>query len=436
MSKFYDLFAKELRSKRDKWKERYHSLPNTLEKFLREEFNKLWKPVNLKDYERNPKEFNILAVDSSYQAESLKNGGIFYAVRALGISKDKEYRDLIVDFDYADGPVHNVTHFLQRKMEYLELKVAADAISDGFNGTILIDGSLYGRISHLIEESPMSNDRGFFIEYYKEVMRLFKLAKKNEVLLVGISKESRSRFFRDFLVKNLVSLGEIRGDVQLNEVFHLLSLALDQKKKAIKMLDSLKRQYENIGLLDEVLKELLTPRPDYQLIDKFAQQPGYTIPLLLGPSARWLRGIEQIEKNPEGYIESHFPTLFSDPNFVSYAKVILKNIPDLPSIISMHVLPDVNDSPLRIDIPAFCLGDDVKLKEIGWPEPFTGTLDQIFEIIATGYGGLEFYNIWLWKVDREVKFHRHEFDELYFSKFKEAIGVEINARDYRRVRIL
>jgi len=56
--------------------------------------------------------------------------------------------------------------------------------------------------------------------------------------------------------------------------------------------------------------------------------------------------------------------------------------------------------------------------------------------VATGYGGLEYHNIWLWSVDKKVKFHRKEFDEMYFSKFKELVGVSLNARDYRRVKLV
>ena len=87
-------------------------------------------------------------------------------------------------------------------------------------------------------------------------------------------------------------------------------------------------------------------------------------------------------------------------------------------------------------MPAFCLGIPKKFHEIGWPEPINEDISEVLSLVATGYGGLEHHNIWLWKVDKEVKFHRKEFDDMYLAKFKETVGASLNARDYRRVRFV
>lgn len=436
MPRFYDLFKESVTNKQEAWKNRYHKPPKGLESLIEKEFKQWWINTEIKSFGRKPSTFNMLAIDSSYQMERLKNGGLFYVVRALGLNGKKEYRNLETDFDYTEGSAHDVTNVLQRKMEYLEIKLAADAVSEGFEGVILIDGSLYGRISHLIMESPLSNDRDFFIRYYQEIMRLFKKAEEENVLLIGISKESGSRFFRDFLLKQIITLPEVLGEVPENEAMGLISMALDNRGNAFKYLEQLKSKYENIGLLDDILKELITPRPDYQLIEAFVEEEGHTAPLLLGPSSRWLRGMRQFEMNPEGYLRSHFPVLSNSEDFVINAKDVITGLKELPAIVSFHVLPDRRDSPLRIDVPAFCLGISKKFHEVGWPEPIKEDISRVLSVVATGYAGLEHHNIWLWKVDREVKFHRREFDEMYLSKFKEIVGVSLNARDYRRVRFV
>jgi len=443
MPRFYDLFKDVLVQKETKWRDRYHELPKGIELILSEELRKWWINSSFRAYERKPSDFTILAIDSSYQMERLQNGGLFYVVRALGINGNNEHRLLEADFDYTEGSAHEVNNVLQRKMEYLEIKLAAEAISNGFSGVILIDGSLYGRISHLMMESPLSNDRDFFIRYYQEILNLFKLARENNVMLIGISKESGSRFFRDFLMKQIVTLPEVRGEVEGEAAKQLISLALDKKREAIEYLNKLKTAYEDIGLLDKVIKELMTPRPDYQLIEAVVDDTGYTTPLLLGPSKRWIRGLAQIEENPMSYLKSHFPILSNKENFINSALEVIKNLRELPSIISFHVLLDKRDSPLRIDVPAFCLGISKKFYEIGWPEPIdkedtdvADSISEVLSIVATGYGGLEYHNIWLWKVDKKVKFHRSDFDNMYLSKFKELVGVSLNARDYRRVRFV
>ncbi|WP_456449946.1 DNA double-strand break repair nuclease NurA [Palaeococcus sp. (in: euryarchaeotes)] len=430
------MFQERIEEKQDIWRNRYHKPPKGIGPLMKQEITKWWIPVSLKTYERKPRDFNVLAIDSSYQMERLKNGGLFYVVRALGLNGKNEYRELEADFDYTEGSAHEVTNIVQRKMEYLEIKLATEALSNGFDGVILIDGSLYGRISHLMIESPLSNDREFFIRYYQEVMKLFKLARENNVLVIGISKESGSRFFRDFLIKQIITLPEVRGDVSEEEAKRLISTSLDRKREAFGYVKQLKLKYSNIGLLEDVLKELTIPRPDYQLIETSITEPGYTIPLLLGPSSRWLRGIKQIEGTPLSYLKSHFPVLSNNEDFVTYAKVVLNHLKELPAIVSFHILPDRRDSPLRIDVPAFCIGLSAKFQDVGWPKPIDEDIFEVLSIVATGYGGLDYHNIWLWKVDREVKFHRKEFDDMYLSKFKELVGVSLNARDYRRVRFV
>lgn len=436
MPRFYDMFREKINEKQDIWRNRYHKPPPGIGPLIKQEIKKWWIPVSIKTYERKPNDFNVLAIDSSYQMERLKNGGLFYVVRALGLNGKNEHRELEADFDYTEGSAHEVTSIVQRKMEYLEIKLAAEAISNGFEGVVLIDGSLYGRISHLVIESPLSNDRGFFIRYYQEIMKLFKLAKKNNVLVIGVSKESGSRFFRDFLIKQIITLPNVRGEVSEEEAKRLVSTALDRKREAFRYLEQLKLEHSNIGLLEDVLKELTTPRPDYQLIETSITEPGHTVPLLLGPSSRWLRRIRQIEMDPLGYLKSHFPVLSNNEDFVAYAKVVLNHLKELPAIVSFHILPDRRDSPLRIDVPAFCIGLSTKFQDVGWPEAIDEDISEVLSVVATGYGGLDYHNIWLWKVDREVKFHRKEFDDMYLSKFKELVGVNLNARDYRRVRFV
>jgi len=436
MPRFYDLFNGEITKKRDSWRNRYHEPPKGIWPFVKREIERWWVRAPLKTYERRPSDFNVLAIDSSYQMERLRNGGLFYVVRALGLSRKREYRRLEVDFDYTEGSAHEVTNIMQRKMEYLEIKLATEAISDGFRGVVLLDGSLYGRVSHLPVESPLSNDRGFFIRYYREVLRLFDLAEEGGVLVVGVSKESGGRFFRDFLIKQVITLPEVRGEVPEEEAKRLISMALDRRREAFRHMKRLKSAYGSVGLLEDVLKELTTPRPDYQLIETSVTGTGYTTPLLLGPSSRWLRRLRRVGEDPDGYLRGHFPTLSDNEEFMRGARVVLTRLRDLPAVISFHVLPDVRDSPLRVDVPAFCLGLPRRFHEVGWPEPTDADVSRVLSIVATGYGGLEYHNVWLWKVDREVKFHRREFDDMYLSKFKEVVGVILNARDYRRVRFV
>ena len=92
--------------------------------------------------------------------------------------------------------------FISVKMEMLEFQVAIDALKSGLGcGTILIDGSLYGRLVHVPLESKVEEERLVFLIISGFIRELLDLCRKNNVLLVGVAKESRSTAFRDYPVE-------------------------------------------------------------------------------------------------------------------------------------------------------------------------------------------------------------------------------------------
>jgi hypothetical protein len=183
-----------------------------------------------------------------------------------------------------------------------------------------------------------------------------------------------------------------------------------------------------------LINELVNRKPDHLLILNNSKNSGYTYPLLLGASQRWRRRAKQISVSIESFIESQFPTLSSENDFKQKAVKVISKILDLPAVISFHLLPQLIDTPMRIDIPASYFNIESKLLEVGWPEVINVNLEHVLELISAGYCGLENYNIWLKAVDDEVKLKRKNFEDLYLTKFKEIIKKYITPRGYRRVR--
>ena len=182
------------------------------------------------------------------------------------------------------------------------------------------------------------------------------------------------------------------------------------------------------------MEEYITRKPDFQLIMNYAITPGYTIPLLLSIPTRTKRAFELIEDDPEKYLRSAFPILSTNKNFVEHAVKIVKELPRLPSIISFHVLLRINDTPMRIDVPAWVFGIERKLHETDFSGIANVNIDEILRIISAGYCGLENYNVWLTTADRRVKLRRNIFENIYLPKFEKIVGRTITSRGYRRVR--
>lgn len=430
MPEFLDSYAEELRSKSERIREDFVEKITFVE--LEETFKKNWESRNFP--EGIPSAFSVFAVDSSSQHVVTSNGGVFYIARSLGISRDKKYRRIVADFDFTSNSTHEVTHLLGRKMEWLEHEVALQAVRGGFRGYVIFDGSIYGRLAHIPLETGFVRDRAFMLSYFDTVTELLEVCKRERVPLVGISKESRTSFFREFLIKTIAVESEI--EVSKEEVERILSLALDNKRLAIRELERLEREKgeKKVEFLKLLVEELLARRPDFQLILSLANTVGHTKPLLLGAPIRWRRAYDQISHDPEEFVRSNFPVSSRSREFVDWAVGIVEKIPELPAVVSFHILPALNDTPMRVDVPAWVFGIKKKLSEVGWPEAVNVELGEILGLIFAGYCGVENYNVWLSAVDEEVRLSRDAFENLYLPKFEEIVGRFATPRGYRRVR--
>ncbi len=391
-----------------------------INKFFEKLFHNYWVNYNIETC--SPSQ-NVIAVDGSRGSVPTSNGGFFFVCRALALGKEKAYKEVFTDFDFSN--VQTQSAYIGRVMEWTEHSAPIMAIQDGFRGIILIDGSIYGRMAHLPMELKLVNNKGFMIEYFETFLKFLDLCKKNKILLIGISKESRTSFFREFLIKEIFKI--TISDIGIRN--RLISLALDSPKEAIKLANSTGNK--KIIMLTE---ELIARKPDSLLILNNARNPGYSRPLLLGASVRWRRAGRLISKHPNKFIESNFPNLYEDKNFLKHSQKIITKMLDFPAIVSFHILPTLSDTPMRVDIPSWYFDNETRLLDLGWPEVLKIDLDPILKLISAGYCGLSNYNIWLTAVDNEVKLSRKDFEDLYLKKFEEIVGKKATPRGYRRVR--
>ncbi|MDG6950033.1 MAG: DNA double-strand break repair nuclease NurA [Nitrososphaerota archaeon] len=392
-----------------------------------------------------PPDKEIVAVDGSRGIRPYASGAVFYVARALAITRGKSFRTLEVDAFMSKGKSTDIQTFITRKMEWSEFAAAIKAIQEGniSNAAVLIDGSLFGRMVHLPRDSPAEGMRGFMVEYFETFNELLSLCKEREILLLGVSKDSRSSFLRDYLLneileKELKSIG-IPEATKL-EIVRLLPDVFDRPEWAFASLKRLKGEHgDALRKVELIFWEAFSARTDHQLIRSFVDSPGHTIPIELSLSRRSYVLMKEIQEGPEGYVSRHFKEALleaSDPEaFTRRAKEVLTEIPGFPAMVSFHVMLDRRDTPVRVDTPSWTFNRDTTISDFSGGRDLLVNVNPFVSLLLSGYGGLKDYNVWLKRVDEKVKLTNEVVDKIYEAALQRELGFTIiHSRGYRRVK--
>jgi hypothetical protein len=290
---------------------------------------------------------------------------------------------------------------------------------------------------HRLVESQIEEEITASLLFFQTYSELLEFCRRENVLLIGVSKESRATFYRDYLLSLIFSEKLSQLELKAADLRKLQSIfpeVLDNEKDAFKKFDTLKRVYgEKLDSIESILEELASSRPDYQVVMSFAHGTGHTSPLLLGPSARVRRFFRRVRHDPRRYVTTAFPnaTRKQGEKFVAWATNIVSAIPELPSIVSLYVLLDPRDSPMRVDVPHW----KYLLKDVDWPKPVEVDIRPLLNIMVTGYCGLEGHNLWLKDVDQKVRLKRRTVDGIYIPYLEKLFQSKvIRGRGYRRVK--
>ncbi|MCX8150929.1 MAG: DNA double-strand break repair nuclease NurA [Candidatus Bathyarchaeota archaeon] len=440
MPEFLGEFGRCVEGKKEALKAKvFQGTPNPLAERFSSVFPSLWntidRPANLSG---KIGELNVMAVDSSVYSNLLSTGGVFYVVRSLGVCRDFQQKWLESDVFFSRGGSVAEREYLTVKMELAEFQVALEALKSGLGcSTILIDGSLYGRLVHLPLESKVEEDRLILLDYFRVYRQLFDACRQSGVTLVGVAKESRSTAFRDYLLSLVFGRALEEAELEDDDVRMIRPLFMevaDDASLGLQRFQRFKQKYggkvEVVGL---VLEELARARPDYQVIMRYARTLGYTQPLLLGASPRLERRLRQFQSHPEDYVKKNFPNAIREmgKRVIDEVAGVIAGIADFPAILSFYVLFDLHDSPIRIDIPCY----DKRFVDVGWHKPFSADLSGVLKVLATGYCGLDCHNLWLKNVDERVRLKKKTVDNIYVPYLERLFGEKIiRGRSYRRVK--
>jgi|YelNatPaOPRAMG01_1025707.scaffolds.fasta_scaffold00244_47 hypothetical protein len=417
----------------------FQGTPNPLENRFLSEFPSLWNKIDKPaELSAQVSDLNVMAVDSSVYSNLLSTGGVFYVVRSLGVCRGFQQKWLESDVFFSRGGSVAERQYLTVKMEMAEFQVALDALKKGLVcSTILIDGSLYGRLVHVPLESTVEEDRLLLLNYFRVYRQLLDVCKQNGVMLVGVAKESRSTAFRDYLLNLVFRKALEEANLEDSDTRMIVPLFLEVADNAglgLAKFERFKQKYGGkVGVIELIFEELARSRPDYQVIMRYAKDVGYTRPLLLGASPRLERRLRQFQLHPEEYVRKNFPNTIREmgKGLINEAAGVIAGIADFPAILSFYVLFDSRDSPIRIDVPYY----DKRFIDVGWHKPFSADLSRVLKVLATGYCGLDCHNLWLKNVDERVRLKKKTVDNIYVPYLEKLFGEKIiRGRSYRRVK--
>lgn len=122
------------------------------------------------------------------------------------------------------------------------------------------------------------------------------------------------------------------------------------------------------------------------------------------------------------------PVILGQRSFSPEAKEILLKRADLksaPAIVSFFIRFADYDEPLRIDVPAFCLGRDERLGDLDDQVIEKKAIASIIDLLMDDYGGIEVYNALAYVVDREVRLSKQKMYDIYLPMIANILGEEI-----------
>lgn len=345
-----------------------------IESILKEGINNRW--VNLPEPARKfSQEF---AVDSSSAYRGLSNGIDIFIVRSLAIGSNNVTPRKAVRFEAIKSPSDSLdsSNFERMLRDLAEVEAAISMSNELKRGDIImLDGSVYGKLAHLKEELNIVGWQTLPLAIFERLTDLFNLCDEKGVTIVGVSKFSRTRVLCNALLS----------------------------ERGVNISDP--------GFLD------------VECLYKWkGGQTGHTTPLLLGLYA--LQQADEFQTNPETYINQHFRGIPESRK--ERAISILRSVPDSPSIAMTHIIPAPGEQPLRIDVPANCIGSEEKLRDVD-PYRFLGNhaLDDVISHVLFCFGGTDVYNALLYVADKDVRLGEETVDTVYKQVLSDELGIRI-----------
>jgi len=426
---FADLFVEELRRKRSEILRVVSGAPE-----LAARYRGLVERVWVRGIEGRRCFERVYAVDSSGDEIEVSGGGVVLVTRALALGAGgAELRRLRVDALFPRD-LRDYEDFKRLAREHMEHLAALDAIEEGAD-LVLIDGSLFGRMSHVLRELRVDGREDFLLEYVETYGELLSKAARRGAVVVGVSKDSRSRVLREeLLLTELRRLLASASPELRARVLELWGVLRRRPRQALEELRRLEREGLDPRVL-ELFAEARSPLPDAKLLMALVREPGYTLPLRLCLE-RVTMGVVDVALADEGRLLELMQSLFEStydrlgPQFRERVGRVVRALRSYPPILVSYAILSRGDDPLRVDV---VLGGGAAGGELGFVSEVPEGFARVLSHLAFLHAGERGYNVLLLEADRRVK-TTAETMELYHRLAMRELGeLIVHSRGDRRL---
>lgn len=403
MASFTDLVADRIQQRLDEFKENVASAPkNDLERLLAEGARAHWHRLDRALPAGEPPALNgsAAAVDGSQAVRALNTGADWVIAQALLIGPGglrlSEAETFLLRGEILRPSIDRCAGLLMR---YLELGLARKYVESGAGDLLLLDGSLYADLPHLLYPLDISEYDDLPLLVLQTYLDLFERCQQQGVLLVGIAKSARS-----------VVLGRAILDGQLVQA-PIKQASADRERE-----DTMQPAPEADVISTPIRRRKGKPGGsglprDSELLYRWAEGAGLTDPVLLG-AASFERYTAEVLSNPASLAGRFKSRLLSEREH----QRALERLREAPAIGTLYLRPAAGDDALRVDTLAGSFDrSDLRLLDFvhDWA-PHTAALPLARRLLGE-YGGLNVYNAALYVVDREVRLHAETVDHVYLS---------------------
>jgi len=449
--RFLDLFAEVVRAKRDRLKRALKGEGGTaVDRLLQEAFLEVW--LELPQGKEHGTSRRIVAVDSGRAVKEYANGAFLYICRAIAVTSwGGNYREVATDSFAVSGPREQRGNLVGLRSEHCEHQVALKALeeAEGTVEVVLLDGSLFGRAMHIPAVFDYPGEADLYLRYMEVFSRLLQECRKRKVLLVGVSKDSLASHLTKLL------LGGVRRRLLEELSPHLSASQLELLREELGQVRErrypITRLVGDLPLTDgqrrdlwSLVVELRSPRPDFALVEAWAETAGYTLPVELYPDVPlFTYEAKSFAKDPGKYVTRRFDGAMAeweggDEDFRDWAVEVMDRVFHFPAFITTCVKLGPRDTPMRVEVPAFCLGRKTRVSDLSASRilnPPPRGMNELLQMLRESYGGPDLYNVWLVKADQEARLPERDVRALYEPLVERELKITLRpTRRERRVR--
>ncbi|MEM0093418.1 MAG: DNA double-strand break repair nuclease NurA [Thermofilum sp.] len=429
MPRFADLFVEEVRRKRG---EILRVAAGSADLVSR--YSELVRGVWVEGVEARNEFDGVYAVDSSSDEIEVAGGGVILVTRAVALGANgRELRKLRVDAFFPRS-IRDYEDFKRLLREHLEHEVALEAVEEGAD-LVLLDGSLFGRMSHVVRELSVDGREGFLLDYVETYGQLLSRAVRKGVIIAGVSKDSRSTVLKEELL-----LSELRKRLEgcpTGLAEKVLELWARLRRRPSQVLEEVRRLVKE-GLdprIYELFEEAKSPVPDSKLLLLMNLGPGFTAPIRL-TLERVQMGVIEVALTEETRLVALLDAIFEKVSdelgsrFAENVNRVLAALRSYPAVLASYVIFSRGDDPVRVDIAVN--REDLAASTSRFVSSPPDSFIRVLRQLAFLYSGRTSYNVLLLEADKRVRATAETLDLYHKLAMKELGELIVHSRGERR----